>query len=66
MILVLYNSSAILRPETGIYLLVSYKLAPFTKEFLQDIGNDVGLEWEFGVEGSNDRVDISIATKVQQ
>lgn len=47
----------------GFYLLVSYRLPTSTKEFLTEVGSEVGLEWEFDCAGSNDRVEVSIAYK---
>jgi hypothetical protein len=58
----LSESSSILR-ENGMYLLISYKLPTATRQFLNETGNAVGLEWKFHGEGSNDRVSISVATK---
>ena len=57
----LEGASKVLNPK-GRYLLVSYKLATSTREFLRD--RVPSLEWEFDVEGSNDRVGISIGRKV--
>jgi hypothetical protein len=48
----------------GVYLLVSYRLPKSTKEFLTEVSCQVGLDWEFDIAGSNDRVGISIARKV--
>ncbi len=63
----LYQGAAnILHPGTGKYLLISYKLSSSTKEFLRQVGDDVGLEWEFDLkEDSNNRVGVSLATKRQ-
>lgn len=44
---VLYESAKILSMGTGRYLLISYQLPSSTKEFLVNVGKDVGLEWEF-------------------
>jgi hypothetical protein len=49
----------------GLYLLVSYRLPTSTKEFLTEVGTEVGLDWEFDCAGSNDRVGLSIARKIQ-
>jgi hypothetical protein len=58
------GASKILRPDGGQYLLVSYKLPSSTKEFLEEVGNTVALEWEFDLkEDSNERVGVSLATK---
>jgi len=48
----------------GSYILVSYKLPRSTRQFLTDVGHRVGLAWEFDIVGSNDRVGISLATKL--
>jgi hypothetical protein len=57
----LEGASKVLNPK-GRYLLVSYKLATSTREFLRD--SVPSVEWDFDVEGSNDRVGISIGRKV--
>jgi EEF1A lysine methyltransferase 4 len=49
----------------GSYILVCYKLSASTREFLQQVGNEASLSWTFDLQGSNDRVSISIASKVQ-
>lgn len=61
----LYTGAAsILRPSCGRYLLVSYRLPTATKEFLDQIGQMVGLAWDFDIKtDSNDRVGVSLATK---
>ena len=56
------EAATVLRPGSGRYLLVSYRLPASTQDFLASIGRDVGLRWEFDCKGSNDRVGISIAT----
>jgi SAM-dependent methyltransferase len=56
------ESSKVLSPG-GFYLLASYRLPTSTKEFLTEVGSEVGLEWEFDCAGSNDRVGLSIARK---
>ena len=61
----LEQASAILQEEDGVYVLVSYKLAPSTQKFLREVGERVGLAWEFDVDGSNNRVGISIAKRTQ-
>jgi hypothetical protein len=58
--LVLRNSS---RSTTATWVLVSYALAPSTKDFLVLRGARVGLAWEFNCAGSNERVEISLARK---
>lgn len=47
----------------GMYLLVGYKLPPSTQEYLVKAGRMADLTWEFDVEGSSERVGISIALK---
>ena len=54
----------VLRPYSGRYILISYRLPTSTKDFLASVGQDIGLIWQFDCEGSNDRVGISIATKI--
>ena len=46
----LYESAKVLSMETGQYLLISYQLPSSTKEFLMDVGEKVGLKWEFDVD----------------
>jgi hypothetical protein len=58
------ESSKVLSPG-GFYLLASYRLPTSTKEFLTEVGSEVGLDWEFDCAGSNDRVGLSIARKRQ-
>ncbi|CAJ1962382.1 unnamed protein product [Cylindrotheca closterium] len=60
----LRGACKILKEETGIYLLISYKLPKSTQEFLQELGAEIGLEWTFDVlEYSNNRVGLSMAKK---
>jgi hypothetical protein len=47
----------------GRYILVSYRLAPSTKDFLLQ---QEGWEWEFDINLSTERVGVSIATKVRR
>lgn len=47
----------------GTYVLVSYRLPTSTKEFLSTVGSENGLIWEYDIEGSNNRVGISVALK---
>lgn len=62
----LRGASEILKEETGLYLLISYKLPKSTQEFLQEFGQEIGLYWTFELpEASNDRVSLSIARKRQ-
>jgi hypothetical protein len=56
------QASKVLYPG-GMYLLVSYRLMQSTKEFLAEVGDEVGLDWEFDCAGSNERVGISIARR---
>jgi SAM-dependent methyltransferase len=60
------NVGKVLMPNKGSYVLVCYKLSPSTREFLQQVGNEALLSWTFDLPGSNDRVSISIARKVQR
>lgn len=49
----------------GSYICVSYKLSAATKEFLLDVGKNVGLEWDFDLEDENNtRVSLSKAVKI--
>ena len=48
----------------GMYILICYRLSPSRMEFLEEIGAEVGLSWSFDVEGTNDGVSVSTATKV--
>lgn len=60
----LKGASVILKEETGIYLLISYKLPKSTQEFLQELGQEIGLDWTFELpEASNDRVTLSMARR---
>ena len=46
----------------GLYILASYKLSSATKDFLLDVGKQVGLEWTFDLEDKgNNRVSLSKA-----
>jgi hypothetical protein len=48
----------------GKYVLVSYRLPLSTQSYLQQAGENYGIEgWKFHVTGSNDRVGISLARK---
>lgn len=54
----------VLRPRTGKYLLVSYKLPSSTKDFLATIGREAGLKWDFDLpEKSNEKVGVSLARR---
>eukprot|EP00562_Extubocellulus_spinifer_P001733 CAMPEP_0178473370 /NCGR_PEP_ID=MMETSP0696-20121128/2053_1 /TAXON_ID=265572 /ORGANISM="Extubocellulus spinifer, Strain CCMP396" /LENGTH=276 /DNA_ID=CAMNT_0020100593 /DNA_START=77 /DNA_END=904 /DNA_ORIENTATION=- len=41
----LSSAAAVLKPSIGEYLLVSYKLTTSTKEFLEEVGDEIGLQW---------------------
>jgi hypothetical protein len=60
----LEHASCVLHKGTGLYILVSFKLPRSTKEFLQEVGEQVGLDWDFDVGGSTDGVGISIAKRM--
>ena len=72
---VLYESAKILSMGTGRYLLISYQLPSSTKEFLVNVGNNVGLEWEFDFDltssapsfknddGKHQRVSVAMARR---
>ena len=60
----LLTSAARQLKHGGTYVCVSYKLSTATKEFLLDVGRNVGLEWEFDLEDQNNtRVSLSKALK---
>ncbi len=63
----LYESSKVLSMETGQYLLISYNLPSSTKRFLVDVGNKVGLKWDFDsvlvTSTSHDGVSVAMARK---
>ena len=59
------ESAKILSKETGQYLLISYELPSSTKRFLVEIGNEVGLKWDFDfdlVTSTSQDVDVAMAT----
>jgi hypothetical protein len=58
------DASRVLREDSGVYLLISYKLPSSTKEFIREVGGKVGLDWKFDLPESNDRVGVSLATRV--
>ena len=61
----LLTSAARQLKHGGTYVCVSYKLSTATKEFLLDVGRNVGLEWEFDLEDQNNtRVSLSKAVKI--
>jgi Methyltransferase domain len=47
--------------STPCYLLIGYKLPPSTRAFVQDVATSCGWVWEFGLPGSNNSVEISMA-----
>jgi len=49
--------------NTGTYVLICYRLSDSRKEFLQEVGDEVGLSWSFDVDGTTDGVSVSTATK---
>jgi hypothetical protein len=59
----LAESSEILKPGLGMYLLISYRLPKPHKEFLQEVGETVGLDWEFDLPDSTERISVSIGRK---
>lgn len=59
------ESAQILSKETGQYLLISYELPSSTKRFLVDVGNEVGLKWDFDfdlVASVSQDVNVAMAT----
>ena len=62
----LLTSAARQLKRGGTYVCVSYKLSAATKEFLLDVGRNVGFEWEFDLEDENNtRVSLSKAVKIR-
>jgi hypothetical protein len=61
--LLIHESSKVLN-DKGVYIFVSYRLPRSTKDFLIDVASECNLDWTFDVKGSNDRVAISIASKL--
>jgi hypothetical protein len=59
----LVESSKLLKPGLGMYLLISYRLPKSHKEFLQEVGEVVGLDWEFDLPDSTERISVSIGRK---
>lgn len=58
------GATKILRPGIGRYLLISYKLPSSTQDFLREVGNQVGMDWDFDLkQDSNHRVGVSLATR---
>eukprot|EP00563_Minutocellus_polymorphus_P019334 CAMPEP_0197715666 /NCGR_PEP_ID=MMETSP1434-20131217/784_1 /TAXON_ID=265543 /ORGANISM="Minutocellus polymorphus, Strain CCMP3303" /LENGTH=268 /DNA_ID=CAMNT_0043299855 /DNA_START=87 /DNA_END=893 /DNA_ORIENTATION=+ len=58
----LLTSAAKQLKTNGLYILASYKLSSATKDFLLDVGKEVGLEWTFDLEDEdNTRVSLSKA-----
>lgn len=59
------ESAKILSKETGQYLLISYELPSSTKRFLAEIGNEVGLKWDFdfdSVTSASQDVNVAMGT----
>ncbi len=59
------ESAKILSKETGQYLLISYELPSSTKRFLVEIGNEVGLKWDFDfdlITSTSQDVSVAMAT----
>lgn len=57
------NAAAVLKPG-GQYLLISYKLPTSTKDFISEVSQQVGMNWEFNIpQDSNERVGVSLATR---
>lgn len=54
-------SELLQKSKKGKFLLISYKLNQSTKEYLFDIGDKFGLEWDFDIaDKSNDRISFTI------
>jgi hypothetical protein len=45
-----HEACRVLTPHVGQYLLISYPLPRTTREFLVDVGRNVGLEWQFDMD----------------
>lgn len=45
----LTGASELLTTTDGMYQLISYKLASSTKTFLAQIGDQVGIQWDFDI-----------------
>ena len=59
----LYEGTKRLR-EMGVYIYQGRRLDDETKEYLTNIGNSLGLQWEFDLDGiSDDNVSVSVARK---
>lgn len=61
LMLLLRESAQVLNSPGGMYILVSYTLPSPTQKFIQEASGY--LRWSFGLTGTNDRVQISIATR---
>ena len=60
-----FDGVSSLLKNDGKVILVSYKLSTSTKEFLIDMGEKFGIDWEFDMaDKSNDRVSFSVGTKL--
>eukprot|EP00980_Cylindrotheca_fusiformis_P004640 scaffold991_cov128-Cylindrotheca_fusiformis.AAC.12 len=60
------EAATVLKEDTGLYVLISYKLPKSTQEFIREVGKDVGFEWQFELPDSNNRVSVSIAQRRSQ
>jgi SAM-dependent methyltransferase len=49
----MFNEVSKVLSQGGQYLLISYQLPLSTKQFLIDTGNEIGLQWEFGIDLSS-------------
>lgn len=62
------ESAKVLSMETGQYLLISYNLPSSTKRFLVEVGDKVGLKWDFEYDlvtsTSHDGVSVAMARKI--
>lgn len=59
----LLSEAASVLSDGGNYILISYRLGQSRMEFLEEVGGRLGLTWLFNVEGTTDKVSVSIATK---
>ena len=53
--------------RNGAFVLVSYKITSSTREYLEDVGDRVGIKWELDIpHKSNGRVSFSIGQTIEQ
>ena len=63
MVRLLYEATKRIR-ECGVYVTNTAPMSNETKEFLSQLGEYLGLQWEFDLDGiSNENVSVSVARK---